>query len=573
MRADSYSTSDHHRSRRAFAVALGAIVIAMWALSGHAAHVRAQDPRPRLIAVPSSLTIQTFDARLPAATEMQELADERVTVANGATDLLAALAPDASAEQVRTLAASIEGGALAVRAHDNARRSAHFTLPVPKIDDAKAPVGQFFALRMRLWATVAATTEDTAEVSLRIWARSLDRDAVARPCTISRKIDLNVGALRQADQFVAVTVPLASWRWAAGTVGDWKRITHFTVQLPRGALLFFDELALVAPYEPAAGEPRSIGCVPTTNDAWSGLAVQRALFTPPGAPGRFVMEPSDGYASILDYDPTELAGIDHEISVGRHFRVYTDVTADKLTNDAALALVTRLDRLAHFVVRVFKVGQLVMPALPTVPPVLLIYSTYEAMLSFVARLAEHWNAGASPTEADGYAVQEFACCSWKPELGWQRPTFFHEAIHAALPLWTGLAVERARWLHEGIANYLQICVYPDSLPRSTYIQQFEVGVTEESFFRPLAAITGDDVPHSHYAQLATLVAFLMDKHPDWMGPLVRSLVAGENVARFLADNGTSITDLQAAWLAWGRARFAPGSGDDGPCFEVPVEWR
>jgi hypothetical protein len=60
-------------------------------------------------------------------------------------------------------------------------------------------------------------------------------------------------------------------------------------------------------------------------------------------------------------------------------------------------------------------------------------------------------------------------------------------------------------------------------------------------------------------------------------PLLRELAAGlsdgKSVSDVLAKRGPTFDELQAAWLAWGRARFnnVPAQGD--PIFETPAEFR
>jgi hypothetical protein len=80
----------------------------------------------------------------------------------------------------------------------------------------------------------------------------------------------------------------------------------------------------------------------------------------------------------------------------------------------------------------------------------------------------------------------------------------------------------------------------------------------------------------NYLQLATLVAFLVDEHVDWLDKIALGLADGHELSEILDDIGTSFQELQAEWLAWGKRVFAPQSeppAGPGTHFPVPPHWK
>jgi hypothetical protein len=61
-----------------------------------------------------------------------------------------------------------------------------------------------------------------------------------------------------------------------------------------------------------------------------------------------------------------------------------------------------------------------------------------------------------------------------------------QAERTAPKITTG--VTEHSWMHEGLANYLQLCVHPQSMPRRDCVRNFRAGVGRRTFFRPLKEV-------------------------------------------------------------------------------------
>jgi hypothetical protein len=77
-------------------------------------------------------------------------------------------------------------------------------------------------------------------------------------------------------------------------------------------------------------------------------------------------------------------------------------------------------------------------------------------------------------------------------------------------------------------------------------------------------------------QLASIIGFLLDKHPEWLDKIALGLSEGWEMRAIIADLETDFNDLQNEWLTWGKKVFAPDSkppAGPGTHFPVPPEWR
>jgi hypothetical protein len=180
--------------------------------------------------------------------------------------------------------------------------------------------------------------------------------------------------------------------------------------------------------------------------------------------------------------------------------------------------------------------------------------------------------------SQGYTVQDIATSTFDAKLGPHRPVYFHEAVHTVvardLRLLTGH--EPHRPMQEAIANYLQVCLHPKSLPRSAYVKHFgrPIDSSGNGFFKPLEMLFTKPVTTKEYAQLASLAAFLIENDQPLLRDLARGLADDETAPEVLARTGRTWEQLQAAWLTWGQQRFRAGGADaDAPAFAPPAEFR
>ncbi len=182
-------------------------------------------------------------------------------------------------------------------------------------------------------------------------------------------------------------------------------------------------------------------------------------------------------------------------------------------------------------------------------------------------------------ESAGYTVQDIATSTFDAKLGPDRPVYFHEAVHAvvARDLRVRTAHDPHRPMQEALANYLQLCRHPNSLPRGAYVKQFArpIDPSGKGFFKPLETLFTKPVTPHEYAQLASVAAYLVEEDPELLRELARGLADSEAATDVLARTGTTWRQLDDASVAWGRKRFDAGAGGDAdaPAFTPPAEFR
>jgi hypothetical protein len=217
-------------------------------------------------------------------------------------------------------------------------------------------------------------------------------------------------------------------------------------------------------------------------------------------------------------------------------------------------------------------GDAVRPVGPPSQPAVLIFADRPAMAGFWQRMGTQWLVDIEPPTAGGYTVQDIATSNWDAKVGPDRPVYLHEAVHALLAHDVRLFThhEKHWWVHEAVANYVQLCVYPRSLDGNTLGNGFRDGVADDGFFQPLAKLLVRRGGDQNYAQLATVFAFLAEKHPDWLPVIGKTLAEDGTTADALKQCGSSFDQLQAEWLAWGRVRYEKPRDDH---FVTPKEWQ
>ncbi|HEX8912123.1 MAG TPA: hypothetical protein VF796_07160 [Humisphaera sp.] len=274
-------------------------------------------------------------------------------------------------------------------------------------------------------------------------------------------------------------------------------------------------------------------------------------------------------------DPTateslrKLAFGDHDARVVEADGLVVATDAPELAEADVLRVLGNMRRARAFVRRAF--GDAVRPLDAPAPAALLVFADRPRMTAFWPRAGERWGARIVPPTAGGYTVQDVATSDYNGTK--DRPVWLHESVHAiaARDLRLSPGNPRHGWLQEGLANYVQLCVYPQSLPADVYPRAFAGGVQDrpQALFRPLRQVTAERVTAQQYAQVASVVAYLIEERPALLPALARGLADGEPVEKVLERAGTDVGKLEADWLAWGRKRFA-AARDDGH-FAVPKE--
>jgi hypothetical protein len=337
--------------------------------------------------------------------------------------------------------------------------------------------------------------------------------------------------LAAAGQWTRIEEPLALWRWAGTQIGEWKRARTLALAVEAPvADLWLDDLRLLPGEGPNAAYP--------TPDWLVKLAI-------PDRPTRVLHE--DGCL------------------------VATDCVAEFTEADLRKPL-NHMRRVRQWLRRVF--GDAVQPAADHPPTSLLLFRQPGDHEAFFKRLGLAWRVEIEEPGASGYTVQDITGATYSAARGIDRPVYLHEAVHTAGARLLHLRTEVAEhtWLQEGLANYLQLCVYPDSLDWSTYAQHFARPLAPDGrgFFKPLRSLLTQRVEMKHYAQLASLVAYLVAERPAWLPKVASGLAASQPIEGILKTCGADFDALQADWLAWGRKTFVETGAP--ARFPRPPEW-
>jgi hypothetical protein len=369
----------------------------------------------------------------------------------------------------------------------------------------------------------ASTTQPTIHVT---W---LGLDAKAEPI-FQRRFSLKPG-----EQWMSIDEPLRAWRWSEQRIGDWDEVKELALRIdsPDVKQLDLDDVRL------------------------EGKAA-------PDARAKWLLD----LAFSADRPPLRTAECEG-------LMVATDA-ADAFADEDLGRLIGDMKQARSSIRRVF--GDAVRPTDDVgSPAMLIIFANDNERSGFFDRLGEAWDAKIARHNAQGYTVHDIATAIYVKELGVRRPVYLHEAVHAIvareLRLQVGYAPHTA--LQEGIANYFQLCAHPKSIDRNAYVKVFAPGVdvSGKGLFKPIESLFTAPVTTREYAQLASLVAYLVERDQPLLRALAKGLAAGERATNILKQHGTDWQALEDAWLAWGRRRFKTAPPEGQPPFDCPAELR
>ena len=357
-------------------------------------------------------------------------------------------------------------------------------------------------------------------------ARLLALDAGGRPI-LQRRLDLG-----PSDELQTVTVPWTRWRWGDDTGGSPAEVRRIGLRFEApGGELHLDDLALTPPAAGGAGKE------------W----LRHIAFG--GRDAR--MAEADGLLVITD-------------AVGG---------GEELTDADLTAILGRMRAARSFVRRLF--ADQVRPVEGASPAALIIFRRQEDFAAFFEALGNEWNVRIAPPSGGGLTVGNLAATTFDPKQGADRPVFLHESVHAVLgnDLRLLSGHDRHSWLHEGLASYVQLCLYPRSVDRRQLAGNFRKPIAPDGsgFFKPLGQVLGRRVPPRQYAQVGTLVAYLVDQKPQWLPIVARSLAAGGTAEEAFRACGTTPAEVQDAWMKWGADKVGE-AGDAGAMLPVPPEF-
>jgi len=327
------------------------------------------------------------------------------------------------------------------------------------------------------------------------------------------------------------------WRWGDGRVGDWSQVQAIALRVESDVdSLWLDDVRFrkSRPLRPDAGER---------------------------LPRRWLRK--------IAFGDCKLRAV-----AGDEFVVCTDAVED-LSRADLKRVIERAGRARKWLGRVF--GGQVKSTRRRHAPKLLIFRRDRDYRAFFRRLGSQWNCSIVPPTGGGYTVQDISAAPYDSRWGPDSPVLLHEAVHSLvareLHLPTG-TVEHS-WLQEGLANYLQLCVHPQSMDWQGYARNFRGRIGRGTFFRPLSEIFSRRVTRRHYSQVASVVAFLVAEHPQWLRELARGLAKDRPLGDILADLGADLRRLEELWFAWGKKTLATVAGVlVGPRthFPLPPEW-
>lgn len=311
-----------------------------------------------------------------------------------------------------------------------------------------------------------------------------------------------------SEKFERVRFPLAEWRWGNEFTGNWRDVRTLILRAESADPAFDLDDVEIAPA--AAKEDRSI-------------------------------------VTLAFGDKARVVAKDDLL-------VATDAVAE-ITEAQQQAMLDRLIKARALLQRV--AGEAYRPTEQPQPACLLVFRDPDGDDAFFKRLGERWGAQIAPPTQGGYTVQSIATSGWDASKGAERPVYLHEGVHAIaareLRLLPGTPNHGP--LQEGLANYVQLIVYPKSLDLDSYSSNFAKPIGGNSFFIPLATLVKGSPKTSQYAQLASLVAYLIEKEPDTLVTWVRSVSDGTTLEDALKAKNDSIDKLQDRWWAWGVDRF------------------
>lgn len=376
---------------------------------------------------------------------------------------------------------------------------------------------------MRLRFSVRATTNEKP-----LPLRWLAVDSENRPIHQVRM------SLPAAGGWTELDAPLGRWRWGQSAVGAWADVRRLVLLVEGPAEeVWLDDVR----FEPAAAGAAS----PTD---W----LKRQAF-------------GDEAARFIDEDG---------VLVG------TNAPADVINEADLRRYAWNMKKARALVTRLF--GDAVRPIDDATPPALIVFKDATGSEKFWQRMGAAWGASIGAPKGSGYTIYDISTSSYDAKIGPDRPVYLHESVHAIvshdLRLLPG--TEGHSWLHEGIANYVQLSVYPKSLPAGSYARAFARPVRADGrgLFQPLPDLFNGRVSGRNYAQLASLVAYLVEEKPQWLPKIARAVADGASADAAFRQFGTDLPTLEAAWHAWGKKRFPAGATDeDRPDLPKPPEWN
>lgn len=117
---------------------------------------------------------------------------------------------------------------------------------------------------------------------------------------------------------------------------------------------------------------------------------------------------------------------------------------------------------------------------------------------------------------------------------------------------------------EGLATYLQLALFPEAMDRAGWLPLLR-GLRPGTPFAPLDGVLEGRAELRHYAQLASVIGFLVAERPGWLGEIALATARGEGLVA--ADSPLCNLSVRfSPRLGPSRARVRRGS----PCRWSPA---
>lgn len=410
-------------------------------------------------------------------------------------------------------AAAVGSGCLKIKPTPKAGKTVSITFPLP---GGASPNG-FASLSCFIRVSAKA-----GQVGLRWLAEDADGKIL-----FQRKF-----SAMKKDRWSRLFWPLVEWRWGNERAGDWTQVKSITLIVESEAQeIQIDELAFTGRQADNA-----------QSDWLLKVAFGKKRHATAGEPPLLVA--SDAIQNSEDLD-----------RITTHFKLIQ-------------AWMTRV------------LGDAVRPVEGDCPAGMLIFADAKDWQGFFTRLAAAWETSTVSPTGTGFTVQTYATSTYSNKYGWDRPVYLHEMCHALaarqLRLLNGMAGHW--WLQEGLANYLQLCIYPSSLNHDEFAANFAkpIDQTGKGFFKPLKMLVIKDAGTQEYAQLASLIGYMIENKPQLLIDLIKCTADGKKIAEAFEKNNVSLDDLEKEWFEWGAKTFVAGAtqpAGPGSFFPVPEEWK
>ncbi len=188
------------------------------------------------------------------------------------------------------------------------------------------------------------------------------------------------------------------------------------------------------------------------------------------------------------------------------------------------------------------------------PVALAVYSAEADYRALWRRVGEHYGGAFGRIRTEGYSYRVFCATYYGDAAAFpaRRPVLCHEFAHVWLHQRHGLAND-GNWLTEGLANAVQLRLFPDSGDRGDFARWLAAGR-----MLPLKRLMDQKrIAPKDYWQAATLVELLAARHRRKLPAVVRAFNRGRSAYAIVSQVlETDFLTLEKHWAEHVRATAA-----------------